>query len=64
MRLTIQSVAGEELNALVDGFKEAGNHAVVWRGRDRFGRKLPAGVYICRLETEKGYATEKMLVVR
>lgn len=50
-RLSVYDLAGQRLAILHDGFLPAGRHAVVWDGRDRQGRTLGSGTYLCRLET-------------
>ncbi len=39
-------------------------HSVTWPGTDALGRKLPAGVYFVRLETESFYEIEKVILIR
>jgi hypothetical protein len=41
----------------------AGEHAFPWDGRDRDGRRLPAGIYSVRWEGERGRAQTALLVV-
>jgi hypothetical protein len=42
----------------------AGKHALVWDGRDRRGRSVPAGSYVVRIATKAGVEEEKVLVLR
>jgi hypothetical protein len=50
-RLEILDVAGRRVRALWDGPLAAGRHDVTWDGTDASGRRVPAGVYLARLET-------------
>ncbi|MCC7437181.1 MAG: Rieske 2Fe-2S domain-containing protein [Armatimonadetes bacterium] len=58
--LTIWTVAGEQVMIPVEQAQEAGEHtAVIAIGQ------LPAGQYLCRIQTSDGFsATEKFVVVR
>jgi hypothetical protein len=62
--MTIHSITGERIITVLDGYRESGEHAVEWTACDGFGNKLPTGVYICRLQTEKRYAAARMLLIR
>lgn len=59
--LTLYSVAGERIVTLVDEAKAAGSYTVRWDGADSKGKKVPAGIYICRLSAEGILAVEKTL---
>jgi len=50
VRLTVHDVAGRRLRTVLDGFRPAGEHRVVWDGTDAGGRALPSGTYLIRLE--------------
>jgi hypothetical protein len=60
--LRIYEISGRLVNTLVDGRCEAGNHSVVWSGRDQSGRPLVSGVYAYRLEIGDR-AMSRMLVL-
>jgi len=45
VRLAVFDVQGRRVRELADGRFAAGEHAVVWDGRDGAGRRLAAGVY-------------------
>lgn len=61
LRLTVHDVRGRRLAVLDEGVRAAGEHELVWDGRDAHGRRQPAGVYLVRLETTAGSATRKLL---
>ncbi len=64
VRLAIYDVAGRHLATLVDGAREAGEHRVVWDGRDGRGRPAAAGVYFSRLESDRLVSTRRLVLVR
>lgn len=48
--LTVFDILGKPVSVLESGFRAAGSHRSVWNGTDRAGRRMPSGVYFCRLE--------------
>ncbi len=62
--LAVFSVAGERVRALLSGRVPPGSIAAEWDGRDESGRRVASGVYIFRLEGERGAASRKVTVLR
>ncbi|MBM4403099.1 MAG: hypothetical protein FJ042_01710, partial [Candidatus Cloacimonetes bacterium] len=46
---------------LTDGRYAAGNHEMIWDGKDKTGKTAPTGVYFCRLTTPGTSVTRKIL---
>ncbi len=64
-RLSLHDLGGRRLRVLVDADLPAGDHQIVWDGRDGAGRPLPSGVYMARLEGPAGLAAAaKLTLVR
>lgn len=62
--LGIFDSAGRERAVLLAGAAlGAGPHRLDWDGRDREGRPLPSGVYLCRLCTAGGTLSRKLVLV-
>jgi len=49
VELAIHDAAGRRVATLVSGVMSAGEHAVLWSGRDTQGRRVASGVYYSRL---------------
>ena len=49
--------------ALVDGVLPAGEHSVVWDGRDDTGHAVPSGIYLYKIQSETETATKKMMLL-
>lgn len=64
VRLTVYSLAGQQVATLVQGVRQAGSYAVNWDGRDGRGQPLATGVYLYRLQTAEETRTEKLLLLR
>ena len=62
VHLAVYDVAGRLIRILMQGPVEPGRHAVEWDRTDAEGRIVPAGAYLCRLETEGGDLTRMMTV--
>jgi hypothetical protein len=64
-RLLIYDVKGRLVWRSARERYAAGGHSVVWRGRDRQGRLVPAGVYVYAIEIEaEAVASGKITIVR
>ncbi|MCP4313444.1 MAG: DUF362 domain-containing protein [Bacteroidetes bacterium] len=57
IKIEIFDRVGREVETLVDGVFPAGEHRVDWNASG-----MPAGLYICRMSTERGYAGNLELV--
>jgi outer membrane protein assembly factor BamB len=49
--LKVYSTAGVVVRTLVSGIRNPGYNAASWDGVDDRGRSVPAGIYVCRLQT-------------
>jgi hypothetical protein len=62
-RLEVFDLRGARVRTLVAGRRSAGRHSVTWNGDDDHGRRLPAGVYLVRLEAETAHGHRKLVKV-
>ena len=60
--LEIFDAAGSRVRRLASGGQPAGARTYGWDGRDDGGRRVPAGIYLARLETEWEVATGKLVM--
>ena len=58
-RLAIYDLSGCRVAELVNGWREAGNHQVVFNGSD-----LASGIYLARLEAGSNTATQKLMLLK
>ena len=61
--LTIYNIKGQRVKTLINDHIEAGNHSVVWNGKDGKGADVSSGVYFYRLKTADGVQNGKMLLL-
>lgn len=64
VRLSVYDGAGREVKCLHEGLLGAGRQAWTWNGDDHGGRRLPAGVYFCRVEAAGTAAVARLVLVR
>ncbi|MGK9475815.1 T9SS type A sorting domain-containing protein [Melioribacter sp. OK-6-Me] len=59
VKLTVYNVLGQEIEKLINGYKEAGKYNITWNANN-----LPSGLYIYRLETENYVVSKKMTLLK
>ena len=65
VQLIIYNVLGQKIKTLVNNKQTAGNHTVVWNGKNEAGVSVPSGVYFYRLETKSGaQQVRKMMLLK
>ena len=61
VNLQVYNSSGILVRKLKTGKEKAGFYKVIWNGYDEKGKKVPNGVYFCRLEADEFIATKKMV---
>ncbi len=64
VNLTIYDVHGREVKQLVNGVQPAGNHQIVWDGRNASNTQVASGVYFYRLAAGQFVQTKKMVLLK
>jgi hypothetical protein len=64
VRVELFDLRGQRVRDLLTGDRPAGPHQVRWDGRDDLGKDAAAGVYVCRLETDRAVVTRRLVLVR
>ena len=62
--VTVYDIAGRKVDVLADGEFQAGEHQLVWRGKDQSGREVSSGSYIVRLVSGEGADSRTISLVR
>ena len=62
--LRIYDLAGRLVNELVNGELQAGNHEVIWDGRDDGGRSVASGSYLYRIQSNDQVQTKRMVLLK
>jgi hypothetical protein len=64
VKLSIYSLDGRRIATLVDEPRTAGEHEVIWDGRDDAGRAVSSGSYLYRLEAGPMSQVKKMTLMK
>jgi len=62
--LGIYNLKGQKVKTLINETLAAGEHSVVWDGRDENNKSVSSGVYFYRLKTRQQVITKKMLLIK
>ena len=63
-QIAIYDLLGREMIKLVNDRFSAGYHEVTWNGKDSFGRTIPSGMYLYRMETNSFTNTKKLVFLK
>ncbi|MBC8186121.1 T9SS type A sorting domain-containing protein [candidate division KSB1 bacterium] len=64
VKLTIHNLLGQTVKVLLDKKQDAGSFAIHWDGTDSFGKKLPSGIYLYKLQAGYWTLTKKMMLLQ
>lgn len=64
VQIKIYDLRGALVRTLASGAFSAGNHHVIWDGRDDRGSLVSAGTYLYRLESDGATITKKMIFLK
>ncbi len=64
VNLTVHDLTGRPVRRLLAGWTDAGDHAIVWDGRNENGEPVASGVYFYRMETHGRLEAKKMVLLR
>ena len=63
--IDVYNIKGQKVKTLINERLEAGNHQVVWDGKDEGGKKLSSGIYFYQIETPNFKSQiKKMIILR
>ncbi len=64
LSLDVFDLRGSRVTTLAAGFHHAGLHRWNWDGRNGAGDRVPAGVYLLRLQTTTGSAVSQVMMIK
>jgi len=62
--LQIYDIGGRLVRTLMDDIQDSGFHSIIWNGKDKMWRALPAGIYFYRINTQDSSITQKLTRLR
>ncbi len=60
----VYNILGQIVTVLTDREYEAGDHSVIWDGRDKYGNQAASGIYLYHMISEGLIRTKKMILLR
>jgi peptidase C25-like protein/type IX secretion system substrate protein len=63
-KISIYNVRGQKVITLVNDVLQAGEHTVVWTGKDLAGNNVTSGVYFAKLKSGKFTSLKKMILIK
>ena len=63
-KVGVYELTGKRLAVLADRTFADGEHSLLWNGRDAWGRAMPSGPYIIRLETDSRVKAQKIMLLK
>ena len=64
IELTIYNLKGQKVRQLVSGQLSAGEHSVIWEGKEDNGKQVSSGLYLYKLKTKDQELSKKMLLLK
>jgi hypothetical protein len=64
IRLEVFNVLGNGVKTLLDEVKNAGSYSIRWNGIDGSNRCVSSGIYICKLSSDAGFVTQKIMLLK
>jgi flagellar hook assembly protein FlgD len=62
--LAIYNLKGQKVKQLVSGQLSAGQHSVIWDGKDDNNKTVTSGVYFYKMNSGKFTSTKKMILLK
>ncbi|MCK4653897.1 MAG: DUF1565 domain-containing protein [Candidatus Cloacimonetes bacterium] len=62
--LNIYNIKGQKVKQLVSDQLPAGQHSVIWNGKDKNGKTVSSGIYFYKLKTRNYEKTRKMILMK
>jgi len=62
--IDVYNVKGQKVKNLVNDVRTAGQHSVVWNGKDANGRDVASGIYFYQMKADGYTATKKMILMK
>jgi flagellar hook assembly protein FlgD len=64
VELEIYNIKGQKVKTLIDEKLPAGNHQVIWNGKDDNSKQAASGIYFYKMKSGNYNETKKMLLLK
>lgn len=62
--VNVYNILGQKVVTLADDYLEAGDHSVIWDGKNESGSPVASGVFFYTIQSGDNFASKKMLLLR
>ncbi|MCL1827853.1 MAG: T9SS type A sorting domain-containing protein, partial [Candidatus Cloacimonetes bacterium] len=62
--LEIYNIKGQQIKTLVNEYKTAGSHDVIWNGLDSYGNPISSGIYFYQMKTADYTSVKKLILLK
>ena len=62
--LAIYNIRGQKVRTLISNQLSAGDHSIIWNGRDSNGNRVGSGIYFYKLKAGDYISTKKMILLK
>ena len=62
--IEVYNVKGQKVKSLVNCELEAGQHSVIWNGKDNSSKPVTSGIYLYKMKAGKYTSTKKMILMK
>ncbi len=63
VQITVYNFKGQKINTLLSQNQKKGSYQVIWNGKTDSGKKVSAGIYLIRLNTDKRLSDIKKILI-
>lgn len=64
VEISIYNIKGQKIRTLIDKKLEAGQHNVIWDGKDSNNKSVSSGIYLYRMKNGKFTKSKKMILLK
>ncbi|KPL15154.1 MAG: hypothetical protein AMS26_08415 [Bacteroides sp. SM23_62] len=64
VEISIFNLQGQKMTTLVQEYRSAGSHKIIWDGTDKYSQQVASGVYLYQLKIGKFMQVKKMMLLR
>jgi hypothetical protein len=64
IEITVYNLLGQRVRILENGPKRAGNHTVIWDGKNSQGDKVASGIYLYKIKADDFVSSKKMILLK
>lgn len=64
VKLDVYNILGQKVRTLLNEEKYAGQFTIVWDGKSDAGQLVASGIYFCKIKTNRGIVSHKIVVMQ